>query len=148
MFCWSHDDGKYLLNGDCFENELLRQFKECLEYNAYNGDDWVITLNNHLKQEKGSMHEQDILNAIFIEKISLDFDFAEKLNLYDVLSIDCFTETSKLGSAIRELCSVANSTFIVSKKHYTSKEVIRIDFEVCHFDNVNECHKALIKQQL
>jgi hypothetical protein len=76
----------------------------------------------------------------------LDNDFAEKLNLFDILDVECFTADGELGDAMLQLCETADIRFIVSRKIYTGKETMQIDFEVCAFERDYDCHKAMITQ--
>lgn len=148
IFCWSSNDGEYLFRGTCFEEELLKEFQYCGEMDFCKKDKWYITLYEHLKTEKGKQHDQDILDTVFIEKISLDYEFAEKLNLFDIVDAECFTADGELGDAMLQLCVMADMRFIVARKFYTGKETIKIDFEVCHCDRDYDCHKALITQTI
>ena len=148
IFCRSSNFGEYLLNGNCFEEELLNEFKSCAKMNFCKNDKWFITLYEHLKTEKGNQHCQDILYTIFREKISIEYDFAEKLHLFDIVNAECFNADGELGYAILQLCAMADMRFIVSRKHYTGKETIELDFEVCCCDSDYDCHKALITQSI
>ena len=145
IVCRSNNDGQYLFMGVSFEEELLKEFQS---YSEMKYIKWVIDLDAQLKTEKGKRHPQDTLNIIFIEKVSLDFDFAEKLNLFDIVEGPCFTADGELGDAILQLCISAEMRFIVARKYYTTKETIRIEFEVCHSDSDWDCQKALITQTI
>ena len=94
------------------------------------------------------MHKQYILDRMVIDKMSLDYEFAEKLNLFDIVDVDCFTADGELGEAIFNLCISAELRFIVARKIYTGKETMQIDFEVCNIESENDCHKALITQTI
>ena len=144
--CWSSNHGQFLSRGECFEEELLKKFQSCSEMNFYKNDKLFMILYKHLKTEKGKQHDQDILDTIFREKISIDYEFAEKLNLFDIVDAECFNADGELGDAILQLCVMADMRFIVSRKFYTGKETVKIDFEVCHCDSDYDCHKALITQ--
>ena len=148
MFCRSSNYGEYLFSGNCFEEELLKVFQGCVKMDLCKNDKWFITLYEHLKKGKWNQHYQDILYIIFKEKISIEYDFAEKLHLFDVVNAECFNADGELGDAILQLCIMADMRFIVSMKHYTGKETIELDFEVCHCDSYYECHKALITQSI
>ena len=144
--CWSSNDGEYLFRGNCFENELLEWFEECKKYSEK--DKWYLLLTKHLKEHKGKNHPQDILDEIFREKISIDFDFADKLKLFDIIEAECFIADGELGDAILQLCVMAELRFIVSKRCFTTTESITINFEVCNEDYDYQCHKALITQTI
>ena len=148
IYCWSSNDGEYLYEGNLFEEELLKEFESCGKSDFRKKEKWYISLYEHLKTADGEMHKQYILDRIVIDKMSLDYEFAEKLNLFDIVDVDCFTADGELGEAIFNLCISAELRFIVARKIYTGKETMQIDFEVCNIESENDCHKALITQTI
>ena len=144
--CWSSNEGEYLFKGNCFENDLLELFKECKEDSSK--EDWYILLENQLEIKKSENHPQDILDGIFRNNVSIDFDFSDKLKMFDILLVGCFISDNELGKAILELCDYSGHRFIVSKKYYTTTETIKIHFEVCHEDFDYDLYKALITQSI
>ena len=146
-FCYASNNGKYLSQGNCFANELHKVFEECSKDEYFNSDEWFLLLSKQLTS-KEEWQKQDTLQSIFTKSLSLDYDFVDKLNLFDVIAIDCFDAIGKLGEAIFELCIYAELRFIVSKKYYINKDNIKVNFEVCHCDSEYECHKALITQTI
>ena len=143
MDFWSSNDGEYLLNGNCFENELLKEFNYWNK--APNRLGYILILDKYLQSRKGEYHDQDLLRNLFHstnEDIVIDFNFAKSLNIFEVIYPNCFTCKTEAGKALIELSY--DLRFIVSKKNYITKENINIEFEVCHADYVNDCHKSLI----
>ncbi len=147
--CWSSNNGEFLFEGQSFDETLLLQFQSCCEMSYTKNDKWVNLLKNRLKnKEEGEHNDQNVLYAIFTRLISIDYDFAKSLSLFDILDSECFTAKDELGDALIQLCVMADLTFIVTRKKYTSKESIAIDLEVCHCDYDRDCQKALITQSI
>lgn len=147
--CYSSEDGKYLWQGSCFENELLKTFEDCAKpCGKIKKSKWVKVLEKECKTIKTS-HPQDKLHEIFDNHVYIAYEFAEKLNLFDVLMADVLIKKdNEIGRAMLELCSNADLRFIVCKKYYLDSETMEIDFEVCHHDNFYPCHNAMIKGEL
>lgn len=149
MYCWASNNGQYLFNRNSIEDELLKEFRDCSDY--FKSDEWFILLENLLKTEKDqhpNYHPNAVFDKLFREKIILDYEFAEKLSLFDILDSECFTPDGRLGDGILQLCGMADLRFIVARKYYKGKEIIQIEFEVCHTDYERDCHKALITQTI
>lgn len=145
----SSDNGKYLGNTSidyCFEEYLLNVFKFREKYiKEYK---WFLLLSKNFKKQEGVISAGDIIYETFVHKVSIDFDFAEKLKLFDFVSAQCFIADDKLTDAMLELCAYSSLVFIVSRRSYLTTDEIRIDFEVCHQDCENECLKSLITQTI
>jgi len=146
FFCWSSNDGEYLFKGNCFEEELLKEYEECLKANWCKNEKWLSLLINEVN--KGGKHAQDILDEIFRENTKLHYSFSEKLNLFDIIEVECFASKNEIGDAIIHLCGLCGMRFIVSRKGYRSINEMWIDFEVCHEDYDHDCHKALVNQSI
>ncbi|RUP38246.1 MAG: hypothetical protein EKK63_12765 [Acinetobacter sp.] len=147
FFCYSGNKGEFLFRGNCFEEELLLTFQNC-EKHDYSEDKWFNILQEKLNTKETKHHDQDILDQIFRENVTIDYEFAEKLNMFDFITSDCFNGIGELGESILGLCKESEMRFIVSRRMYTGKQEIYIDFEVCHSDYENQCLKALIKQEI
>lgn len=139
---FSSAKGEYLFRGHCLGQELLIVVEELKKYCEQ--EKWYYLLKKELEDKKYELRQQDILDKILRENVSIDFNFAYKLHLFDCLEPECLIGEGELGNAIIELCSRANLIFIVNKRNYSTKDEIWIHFEVCHEDFQFDCHKALM----
>lgn len=144
--CYSSNNGKYLNDGDCFEEELLKNFIYWAKQKS--NEEWHVVLTKELESRNGERHVQDILNDVFDRNVDLDFEFAKELKLYDMIMSDCLMPKSDLGKAIIELCSHSDLIFIVTRKWYMKTDSFDIEFEVCHLDNNRECFNDIITNKI
>ena len=142
-FVWAMEDGKFLIRGTCFEGELLEEYKELKKSGYFKEAKWMKLLEKEIN--KGEKHPQDVLDEIFNDNVSLDFDFAKELKQYDIIKAECFTQKNELGAAILQLIVMADSHFIIHRREFESKNNLKLHFEVCHGDSEFECHNELIK---
>jgi hypothetical protein len=148
IFFWASNDGEFLNYSDCFARELLEGFERLSKIEYHATSDWYLRLLKEFEIKKETHHEDNVLENIFRTHTFLDNEFAEKLNLFDILEPYCFTAKEAIGEAILHLCESLDMRFIIAKRGYISKDTIRIDFEVCCGDTEDECHKAIFTKSI
>lgn len=142
--CYSGRNGKFLVDADCFENklyiELIQQKKDFPQNENFKH------LFNLIENRHG--HPQDILKDIFRNDIYLDYDFANKLKLYDIVSKSCFKPKTIDGIALLELIKNTDLMFILYIREWISPNKLDLEFEAADREEYREAHKNLIKGEL
>ena len=149
---WAHHEKKFLLKGDCFEENLLEQLKEEFEYYKDRSDTEGYKYSNllyaKLEELKDTGYPQDILHTLFMEHVTLDFEFARQLNLYDVLRGGCFISESDVGKALIYLICNSQNVFILYQKRWVSAEEISLEFEMTYTDWIPGVHAWLVRGRI
>lgn len=143
IWCWTYNGGENLYRGDCFENALLEELKKSKEYFA--DDEKFKLLFAKLEELKSTESPQDILYTLFLDNVTMDFEFAKQLKFYDVISADCFCSETDVGNALIYLMEYAAFSFVVYFKKWESTNQISFDFVVTHEDNEKEVYLSLTK---
>jgi hypothetical protein len=151
---WVLEDGKWLSREKSFEELLQKSF---FDYESKN-EKWYISLSKLLrKTQKEDVkrypnqdcdkeeHYGDMLTTLFNE-LSMNYDFAKDLNLFDIVSADYFIGEHFLVEAFEYF--LYYHRFIVFQKSYQEQETIKICFQVCHEDYVFSCHQAVMRHEI
>lgn len=69
----------------------------------------------------------DLLNN---DLLTIDFEFAKQLNLFDAITANCFEHKDVLGKELKDFLNENNIVFFVAIKYYKSKEDIEIIFKM------------------
>ena len=143
IWCWAHNKGENLYRGNCFENALLEELEENKKY--FVDDKNFKLLFAKLEELKGTQHPQDILDTIFRDNVTIDFNFARQLKLYDIINADCFCSETDIGKALIYLMWVADLRFVLYMRNWSSTNELTVEFELTHCDNEREVHLKLTK---
>lgn len=138
---WSHNDGEYLWRGDSFEEGLLMELEHYLTYYPDNAD--LRLLISKVEESERSVPE-DFLFNLLITNLTLDFEFAKQLKLFDIITPTCFSTETAIGKALITLMEYADFRFILFRRNWDTMNEIEVEFEVCHMDYDREVHSALI----
>ena len=96
----------------------------------------LVKLDGHSDKEKYSilLSKLDVVNPMFgfnrffDEGIELDFEFAKQLNVYDIVSSNCLSFKTEEGKLILDLCETLGVDFVVSARHWNSKNDLYFSF--------------------
>lgn len=147
-FCYASNQGEFLNDGECFETALLNEFEWASKTKWRKQYEWLHLLIKYFDARKGKNQDEVILSRLFSDKMLLDYNFAKTLNLFDVLTAECFTGIGELGRAMRRFCINSELQFIVTRKTYRGIRFLEIELEVCSEDYLRDCLKALITQSI
>jgi hypothetical protein len=136
IWCWTSNGGQYLYRGDCFENALLEELKKTKEYFA--NDKKFKLLFAKLEELKGTNTPQDILDTLFQNNVTMDFEFAKQLKLYDVITPDCFYSETEVGKALIYLMDFAEFSLVLYFRKWHATDGISLEFELAHQDTEKE----------
>lgn len=141
--CYTRDNGEDLFRGNSFESALLEELEEMKTY--FSDKKYVKILSEKLNELKGLQHPQKTLNSIFKNDLSLDFEFARQLKLYDVISANCFVSETEIGKALIEHIRYSDLYFILHDRFWSRTDIIEVEFDVAHADYLREARLRLIK---
>ncbi len=143
IWCWAHNHGENLFRGDCFEAALLEELEEAKKHHADN--EGLKLLFKKLEELEGTHHQQDILDNLFNDHVTINFEFAKQLKLYDILNADCFFSETDIGKALVWLMRTADFRFVLYMRNWSATNEITVEFEITHSDYEREVHSKLIR---
>lgn len=146
---WDIPNGDYLFHDNkSLANSFASEYSTWLRCDVYKDHKSKIILEQHIAKLNEKGYIGDILENIFRDHTSLKYTFAKQLNLYEMLSAECFTPIDAIGRAAINLLSSAQINFIVYRKHYFKMKKLEIDFVVFHIDNVIRCYEDVVKHKI
>lgn len=89
-------------------------------------------------------HLEDTLYNIANDDLTIDFEFAKNLKLFDTLSVRCLKSDTKEGKCLIELIYSADLRFMVYKREWSDINTIELYLPVCHTDYEHRLHIDLI----
>ena len=113
-------------------NALIGHILECL----------AEIEGNDMKEVK-ALFSRESLSSIFFEYITLDFDFAKSLQLYDIIEAKCFKNEDVISNDLIELSDYCDLNFILHRRMFKDCNRLEIDFFACHQEDVWELHRRL-----
>jgi len=140
----AHNDGENLYRGNCFENALLEELEYTKKHFA-DDKDFKLLFATLKELKRPRHHPQDILHDLFREHVTIDFEFAKQLKLYDIINPNCFCSETEIGKALISLIDIADLRFILYMRNWSATNEISIDFEVTHCDFEREVHLKMSK---
>ena len=138
------ENGDYLYDDDeSLECILLRKINSPY----YSELKEVKLVLQKIKQLKDKKHPTCILYDLFYKNVSIDFQFAKDLKLYDNINHQCFTSKTKIGKALIHILSntARGLQYILFLKTWQSADEISLEFILSHDDYVKDIH-CLINQ--
>lgn len=146
IWCWTYNGGEFLYKGDCFANALLEELKATKKFFA--DDEKFKLLFAKLKELKKTDTPQDILETLFEENVTMDFEFAKQLRLFEVISSDCFYSETEVGEALISLMGFAGFSFVLSFKKWYGTDYLYLELEVAHRDTEEDVFLRLSKEKI
>lgn len=143
IYCGAMNEGEFLFRGECFEENLWLELKILNSHSPEN--EQVKLIFSEVDKFKSNGHPQDILYSIFYNNVTLCFDFAKNLNLFDIIGFGCFSSDTEIGKAMIYLIECAELSFVVEAKYWGSPTELSIDFQTSGNDTHLELQKRLIK---
>jgi hypothetical protein len=114
-------------------------FDELKKQNSLSNVEWLHSLNQVI-QDLDTKKIYELLT----ENISMDFDFAKELKLFDTISCNCLTYNNLIGKGLIEIMRYTDCIFIVSKRRFMFTDLLDIELSVCHIDFESDLHDYLI----
>jgi hypothetical protein len=125
--------------------------------NSYSLESRIVDLIESFKDDKKSeygellkrlnkpgMHNVDTLCVILREEVTLPFEFAKNLNLYDVLNPKCLRPLTPAATDLIKIICEMEIYSIVTMKQYEDIDKLFFDMYVCHYDYVRDLKEDLI----
>jgi len=127
----AHGNSENLRIGDCFENNLFEEF-QIHKKNRKENQHFKLLSAKLKKRPNSDYTPKDELEILFSENIFIDFEFAKRLQLFEIISADCFFSRNDIGEALIFLMSdnICNLRFILYEKHWETTDEISLYFEV------------------
>jgi hypothetical protein len=128
--------GKYYYKGKNLEDSLLLYLKELNKEDSH----YKALLN------KIEAHEKDPETAmyqLFREHITMDFELAKNLNLYDVISFNCFYPETRIGKGLIDLIEYGEFVFILHRKFWNGTRDLTLNLESVHQDFEDELQQLI-----
>jgi len=145
---WASAQKEYLHIGTYFEESLWLEFCNDQKNGLSKYYNFIEGLSKHLEKQERNHSNIDELFHIFITDLTLDFDFAKKLNIYDIIHPQLFQSPTDNGKHLIELIGCSDMEFILYKKEYYSENEIYLDFLSCHEDYKHELYNDLLNRKL
>lgn len=143
IYCGAMNEGEFLFRGECFEENIWLELQILNSHSSENEQVKLLVLE--VDKFKSNKHPQDILYSIFYNNVTLCFDFAKTLNLFDIIGPGCFYSDTEIGKAMIYLIECAELSFVVEAKYWSSPMELSIDFQASGNDTHLELQKILIK---
>lgn len=70
-------------------------------------------------------------------QLTLEENFALKLNLLDSVDFSCFQQTTSLGSIVKEIM-IDNYQLILTRKHWSEINRLKLFFDVVDYGNIDD----------
>jgi len=140
---WITDNKEFIFEGDSFESAMMHK----INYTYKNECKELKILRDKIEEHKNEMHPEQIIGDIFYENVSIDFEFAKQLKLYDTISSECFKSETEIGKALIYILSNTPYlfTYILYQRNWQSTNEIYLEFLLTHIDYVKDIH-CLINQ--
>jgi small-conductance mechanosensitive channel len=144
--CWTYNGGESLYKGDWFENALLEELKETKKFFA--DDEKFKLLFEKLEELKETDTPEEILGTLFQDNVTMDFEFAKQLRLFEVITPGCFHSETEVGKALIYLMDFADFSLVLSFRKWTSTDEIFLEFELAHRDTEEDVYLRLSKEKI
>jgi len=140
---WITDNKDFLYEGDSFESAMMLK----INYTYKNECKELKMLRDKIEEHKNEMHPEQIIGDIFYKNVTIDFDFAKKLKLYDTITSECFKSETEIGKALIYILSTTyyGFTYILYQRNWKSTNEIYLEFLLTHIEYVKDIH-CLINQ--
>jgi hypothetical protein len=147
IFINSTTGAEFWYNGvDSLEGAIEKDLKSSIEYDTFTESGHRLL--EKIKVQKVNLDTCDYLFEGFINTVTMDFNFASELKLFDIISGACFSSECELGKILVELVSDMEVSFIVNTREFLTPDRMRISFEVCHSDYDYDLKKLMIKGEV
>lgn len=152
---WIYDrfNGKFL--GQSYNNisesmpafvyEIVNWFNNTdNSFPATNQEFWIERFREFKEYQKGNENFWEyILDRIGHGEGNMDWDFAKSLQLYDIIRFNFFQSENNTEKNIYEIFDDEDLVLILFKKEWKSPDMLQLDFQIVHYNDLDECHAVL-----
>lgn len=127
-----------------YENLEWLENKDKPCYSRYQ-EFWIEVFRDFKKYKGGTEKTlwDYIMNRIGQGEGNMDWDFAKSLQLYDIISFSFLQGGNEFENNIYEICDDEYLVLILFKKEWKRPNVLALDFQVVHYDDLDKCHALL-----
>jgi len=140
IFCNSGYNGQYLKSGESLGASLLTLIEELREIESFKNDSKLKVLFDINTKGIGTA---DSLFDTFHDNVSIDYEFAKSLQLYDNIGSDQLYSDTEVGKGLVEL--IDSFRFILYKRSWEASNNLRLEFEVVQSEFEDEVHCKIIR---
>lgn len=130
---WSSEKGLYLYKkGSCFQLALLEELEKCKEFK--NTDLSILRDEVTKLKEIEDFYLEDLIDKLIADNLTLDWEFASQLRLFDIIKPECFETKTLIGKGIIELFIRSGYEFIFYARSWETAHHLNLHFEVYNDD--------------
>ena len=88
----------------------------------------------------------DGIESIIPKHVTIDNDFALKLNILDSIDCTCLQGKTQLGSVLKEIM-IDNYQLVLTRKHWRETDKLNLFFDAVEFGDVDDFIRYILKRK-